>query len=134
MSKIISFIFVFIFIAVMSTSYVLSANPFLDEQTVRQGDLPRPGGNVATGIDSIARELTALPPAHSPVSPVSPALGVSQEQLQITEWSIVGKINDKVVITNGKRERLIDNGGSIDNCVVQYPEILCEVEKKNASQ
>jgi hypothetical protein len=118
------------FTAVMPISYALSANPFLSEQALRQGETPGHGGaNAAPGIDSIVRELMSLHPAPSPMPP--PVLA-PEVQLQTVEWSIVGKINNRVVITNGKKERLIDNGGIIDGCVVLYPEILCGSEKEKS--
>lgn len=117
----------FIFIAMLFTPLILSANPFLDEQALNQGRNNERAGNSPTMREPMPTVPLPLP-LHSP-SPVSHSLVPDREREQ-TQWIIKGKINNKVVITNGKRERLIDNGSSIDDCIVHYPEILCGDKKR----
>lgn len=68
--------------------------------------------------------ILSPPPVHP-----TPALPVPEKEQK--KWSVSGRINNKIVITDGNQERLVENGDSIGNCIVMYPEILCGEKKED---
>jgi len=71
------------------------------------------------------------------VLPPVPALAPSNNQVQNnginqTEWTVVGKINDTVILVDTKgNTRLAKDGEMIGDCIIQHQELLCGDKKEN---
>ncbi|MCM8820147.1 MAG: hypothetical protein NC925_05060, partial [Candidatus Omnitrophica bacterium] len=44
-------------------------------------------------------------------------------------WKVIGLINDKVILERRGEEKIVPNGSIIDDCLVEYPEIICGKQK-----
>jgi predicted RNase H-like nuclease (RuvC/YqgF family) len=110
---------IFISIIISSTSF---ANPFLKKEDDKVSSNPRM--DIKQNIEQLEKELRGNSPRQTPEQ--------TTPTKDMKAWDIVGKINNKILITDGKNERMVGDGESIGDCIVNYPEILCGEKKDEA--
>lgn len=54
--------------------------------------------------------------------------------IEASQWSVKGKVKNDIMVSNEKGDVIVvENGGRIENCVVQYPNIICNNSVKSDS-
>ena len=102
-------IILLILLAFLNVSY--AANPFIGEEVSTQPQ-SQPKGN----SKSTANELPPLPPPSA------------MPPLNTEKWSVLGKINDKILVKSEKGDiDFVNDNSVIGDCFVSYPDIECGI-------
>lgn len=104
-----------------SIAYGTGDNPFVEEEKSKAAVLPAGKGGLKGPSGGLRPESLneVLPFAQSP----APQPQARTER----KWKIKGKVNDMVVISDEKGERIhVKNGEVFDGCLIQFPSAVCD--------
>lgn len=103
--------------------YGAGENPFIEEEKPKaavpiagKGKLKIPAGGLrADGFDEALPFTQVVPPQPLPPTRAE------------RKWKVKGKVNDIVVVTDEKGERIhVQNGEVFEGCLIQFPSAICE--------
>ena len=105
------------------------SNPFLGTKLTKPADVR---GSKSTALPATLDALPVPPPGPTPnlatiaPTPLSPPL-----ENVTSRWRAIGRIDSTITLESASGEiQLVQDGATVDGCVVHYPELLCGATAK----